>query len=285
MNTDVTWPGAPVGTTATPGTVANACATLMYWPLSRSSLVRTVEEVAVVSMGCALRVAAVTSMVGSCFTVAAGGAAEGVGLSWTPDFETGGVDFATGPVVVVLELDMGVMDWPQAGADKNEMKARSANKGKLFRRINAVKMNMGCFLDRCGRPGPRFSEDGTRAGTKKPSLIPQGETKAETGRESTAKTFSLPSCPWRDSRPDHTARDLMSAQKAGLLTSGSSYSFRLTALAHSGLVELSSPVTAALPHRICTCFPILPGPWTGALSGVRPRGFKARDAVKEPMRG
>jgi len=28
---------------------------------------------------------------------------------------------------------------------------------------------------------------------------------------------------------------------------------------YSGFMELSSPVTAALPHRILTCFPILPG--------------------------
>ena len=48
--------------------------------------------------------------------------------------------------------------------------------------------------------------------------------------------------------------------QAGLLTPGSSYRLRLTVPAHSGFLELSSPVTAALPHRICTCFPILPAP-------------------------
>ena len=64
-------------------------------------------------------------------------------------------------------VDTGVMDWPRAGAYKNEMKARSANKGKLFRRINAVMMNMGCFLDRCGRPGPRFFRRRNARGHKK----------------------------------------------------------------------------------------------------------------------
>ena len=61
-------------------------------------------------------------------------------------------------------------------------------------------------------------------------------------------------------------RDLAGVvQDAGVLAAATAVIFvlvmlRLTALAHSGLVELSSPVTAALPHRICTCFPILPGP-------------------------
>ncbi len=91
VKTEVTCPGTPVGTTARPGTPCNACATLMYSLFSRSSWVMTVEEVAVVSIGCALRVAAVTSMVGSCFTeegavdsvaaVGCGSVAEGAGLA------------------------------------------------------------------------------------------------------------------------------------------------------------------------------------------------------------
>jgi hypothetical protein len=55
------------------------------------------------------------------------------------------------------------------------------------------------------------------------------------------------------------ARDFDERKKAGLLTSGSFYWLRLTASLRSGFMEFSSPVTAALPHRIHTCFPILPG--------------------------
>ena len=48
---------------------------------------------------------------------------------------------------------------------------------------------------------------------KKAFDLPQGEeTKAERANTGTEET-PLPSCLWRDSRPGHTARDLMSARK------------------------------------------------------------------------
>jgi hypothetical protein len=68
VKTEVTCPGTPEGTTATPGTLINAWATLVYWLFSKSSCVMTVVEVAVVSTGCVFRVAAVTTMMGSCVT-------------------------------------------------------------------------------------------------------------------------------------------------------------------------------------------------------------------------
>src|SRR5271156_2350419 len=78
VKTEVICPGTPEGTTATPGTLINAWATLMYWLFSKSSWVITVVEVAVVSGGCAFRVAAVTTMVGSCVTAGCGWAAVAV---------------------------------------------------------------------------------------------------------------------------------------------------------------------------------------------------------------
>jgi len=57
--------------------------------------------------------------------------------------------------------------------------------------------------------------------------------------------------------PRPLGRGLDEHKKAGLLTSRSSYQSRLTALSHSGFMRSSSLVTAALPHRTCTCFPIL----------------------------
>lgn len=43
--------------------------------------------------------------------------------------------------------------------------------------------------------------------------------------------------------------------KAGLPASGLSYRLRLPILADSGMLQLSSPVTAAGPRRILTVFP------------------------------
>lgn len=142
------------------------------------------------------------------------------------------------------------------GAVKTTMRVR-----RNFSRWNDLKICMTtCFLLRCGPPRPRFCRSGN-AGMKKPSLPHKGDEgwTAGTGTEETP----LPSCLLARQSPGPHDSGLDERKKAGLLTSGSSYSFRLAALSRSGFVEFSSPVTAALPHRIFTCFPILPRRETG----------------------
>src|ERR1700743_3485575 len=69
----------------------------------------------------------------------------------------------------------------------------------------------------------------------------------------------VPSGRWRDRLVCFALGEAMDeGERAGLLAPRSSYSPRLSVLAHSGIVGLSSLVTAAQPFRIYTRFPILP---------------------------
>jgi len=110
-------------------------------------------------------------------------------------------------------------------------------------------------------PKPRFPTR-KNGGTKKPSIFRRGGDEGWTAHNRHRKD-STPILSLARQLPGPHGPGLDERKKAGLLTSGSSYSLRLAVLLHSGFMELSSPVTAALPHRIFTCFPILPRRETG----------------------
>ncbi len=134
-----------------------------------------------------------------------------------------------------------------------------------------------CFFLASGAPGPRFRVAEAR-GHKKAFGLPRGEETKAGRSPGGRRRDSTPILSLARQSPGPHGPGLDERKKAGLLTSGSSYWLRLTAISRSGLMELSSPVTAALPHRIHTCFPILPGLvrgtfWRGAMR-VNARRFQ-----------
>ncbi len=88
-----------------------------------------------------------------------------------------------------------------------------------------------CFLWQCGPPRPRFSFFPRRrnAGTKKPSIFRRGRRRRQDGPTDRHRRDSTPILSVARQSPGPHSPGLDERKKAGLLTSGSSYSLRLTA--------------------------------------------------------
>ncbi len=160
--------------------------------------------------------------------------------------------------------------------------SRAKNETKPPAERRSDNLHVDLLSGQCGLPGRAFLGAGERRHKKALGLPQSGDegwSVKVRHREDSTPILSL-----AGQSPGPHGPGLDERKKAGLLTSGSSYSFRLTAFAHSGLMELSSPVTAALPSRICTWFPILPRVEPGALFC----GFgsaRGGAAIKELLRG
>ena len=102
--------------------------------------------------------------------------------------------------------------------------------------------------------------------TKMPSNSQIGKQKAA-GQQNWSST-RIPILSLARKLPQTPIRGLDEREKAGLLTSRSFYSPRLTTRLRSGFKGFLSLVTAALPHGIYTRFPILLWPRPEALFRV-----------------
>jgi hypothetical protein len=165
----------------------------------------TVVVEAVVSTGCGRRVGAVTTMGGSSTT----GDLDDSLLFLEALVDAVDFDGAAGLAGAEEDVELVPVDCANTGEPVIGMKTRNARALRWsFRRRDGGLDMMTCFLGSAAGQGRGFSR--WKRGQKMPSFSPVKEMKA--GRHRAEET-PLPSCPWRDSSPDHTARDLMSAEK------------------------------------------------------------------------
>jgi hypothetical protein len=195
-----------------------------------------VVVVAVVSIGWVVRVAAVTTMVGSFVVVVddGGGVASAgdcgvgtrVGVVLAVASLVGPAGFAVAddlsavagvaPVAgVALDAVVGAvaawMTWSPALGNRSATDV-AMTAAYLFARHGSLFFMLTCFRGDAAGQGRDFYPRPRDAGIKKPSFRSE-RRRRQAGPVEGAEETPLPSCPWRDSCPGHTVRDLMSARK------------------------------------------------------------------------
>jgi hypothetical protein len=112
-------------------------------------------------------------------------------------------------VLEEAEAELVLVLCAQTGETMNGVRTRSATAPRWSSRRGDRGLDIvTCFLGSVAGQGHDFSK--WKRGQKNTLISTIKEMKA--GRHQAEET-PLPSCPWRDSSPDHEARDLMSAEK------------------------------------------------------------------------